>query len=133
MIEISESLIVELLSQASENPRLRQNYDLRTSAEDSSQHMLNAMLPGTSIPIHRHPNSSEDVICLCGRFDEVFYNDECVEIARYHICPSEGKMGCRVPPGVWHTLEVIEPSVIYEAKDGRYGYDGSETFDECKK
>lgn len=123
---INQKLLDELSAQAKANPRLRQNYDLRTSSRDSSQRMLNALLPNTEVPIHKHPNSSENVICLCGCLDEIFFNEDGTqEVNRYHICPAEGNYGCIVPAGVWHTVEIIEPSVIYEAKDRKYGEDGS--------
>lgn len=154
---IDQELLDSLFKQASENPRLRINYDLRTSGEDTSQRMLNAMQPGTVCAIHKHADTTETVICLTGRMDEVFY-EEAVdflngtrdlgteelredarlqdaqdvarrrrfkEIERIHLCPAEGKYGCQVPKGMWHTVEVIEPSVIFEAKDKAYGKDGS--------
>lgn len=127
-MEINNEFLNSLFEKAYESLRLRQNYDLRTSLEDSSQRMLNALLPGTQVPIHRHPVSSESVICLCGRLDEVLFDDAGNEIARYHLCPAGGNYGCQVPEGVWHTVEVLEPSIIYEAKDCKYGEDGSESF-----
>ena len=99
---------------------------MRNSCADASQRMLNALLPGTKVDIHRHPMSSESVICLCGRLDEVLYGDNGNEIGRIHISPADGLYGCQIPAGAWHTVEVFEPSVIFEAKDGRYGEDGSE-------
>lgn len=127
-MEFNKIFLEILLEKASESSRLRANYDLRTSSEDNSQRMLNALLPGTQVPIHRHPMSTENVICLCGRLDEVLYDDNGNEIARFHLCPTEGYYGCQVPKGVWHTVEVLEQCVIYEAKDGKYGEDGSEPF-----
>lgn len=140
-LKINKEFLESLLSQAKDNPRLRQNYDLRTSEEDKSQRMLNALMPGTEVAIHRHPNSSESVVCLCGRMDVVVY-DEVVtnfqdgedkkrkvsynEIERISLAPVEGKFGCSIPKGAWHTVEVFEPSVIFEAKDRAYGEDGSE-------
>ena len=79
MIQIDKQLIRELFDKAVVNPRLRQNMDLRTSADDSSQRMLNALMPGTVVPIHRHPMSNETVICLSGKLVEVTYED--VDIA----------------------------------------------------
>lgn len=135
----------KLFEQATINPRLRQNFDLRTSGEDTSQRMLNALLPGTVVPIHRHEDTTETVICLCGKMDEVIYEEVVTyekaapdtmpmgidaqdvtrkvdyrEVQRIRLCPAEGKYGCQVPKGAWHTVEVIEPSVIFEAKDGAY-------------
>ncbi len=153
VMEIYKDLLDNLFEQANENPRLRQSYDLRTSAGDKSQRMLNALLPGTCVTIHRHPNSAETVICLSGKLDEVIYEEgvsyvnaaaedfqqgmdaqdvvrrvELREVERIHLCPSLSMYGCQVPRGAWHTVEVIEPSVIFEAKDGKYGEDGSEIF-----
>ena len=156
-MEINKDFLGKLFERAGENPRLRQNFDLRTSANDNSQRMLNALLPGTVVPIHRHEDTTETVVCLCGKLDEVIYEEvvtyekdasealpmaidaqdvtrkvEYREVQRIHLCPAEAKYGCQIPKGAWHTVEVIEPSVIFEAKDGKYGEDGSETFDAFK-
>ena len=128
MIQIDKTLLDELFAKAEASERKRMNYDLRTSAEDGSQRMLNALLPGTVVPIHRHPMSNENVLCLCGKLVEILYDADGNEVKRYMLDPSSGSFGCVVPAGVWHTVEVLEPSVIYEAKDGAYGSDGSETF-----
>ena len=131
-MEINKDFLGKLFEQAVENSRLRQNFDLRTSSGDNSQRMLNALLPGTVVPVHRHPHSNENVILLCGKLVEVFCDDDGNETERILLDPVVGNYGCVVPPGVWHTVEVLEPSVIYEAKDGRYGEDGSETLDDFK-
>ena len=131
-MELNKDLLGSLFEQAVVNPRLRQNLDLRTSSADNSQRMLNALLPGTVVPIHRHPMSTENVLILCGKLVEVFYDDNGNETERILLDPSVGNYGCVVPKGVWHAVEVLEPSVIYEAKDGKYGEDGSETFDAFK-
>lgn len=131
-MEINKELLDSLFEQAKENPRLRQNFDLRTSSADTSQRMLNALLPGTVVPIHRHPQSTENVFLLCGKIVEVICDENGNEIERIHLDPTIGNYGCVVPQGAWHTVEVLEPSVIYEAKDGKYGEDGSETFDAFK-
>ena len=149
MIEMNKDFLNQLLEQAKKNPRLRQNLDLRTSSSDTSQRMLNALLPGTVVPIHRHEDTAETVICLCGKLDEVIYEEispllsplkgkdaACFEkgmdaqdvtigsrfreIERIHLCPAQAQYGCQVSKGAWHTVEVIEPSVIFEAKDGKY-------------
>ena len=131
-MEINKELLDNLFEQAKENPRLRQNLDLRTSSTDTSQRMLNALLPGTVVPIHRHPQSTENVFLLCGKIVEVICDENGNEIERIHLDPTIGNYGCVVPQGAWHTVEVREPSVIYEAKDGKYGEDDSETFDAFK-
>lgn len=144
---IDRKLFNILFNKSLKNPRLRVNLDMRTTDEDGSQMMLNALQPGTDVAIHRHPNSVENVMLLMGRMDEIFYEEiadysqDCDsrmtdiirkvslrEVERIHLCPAEGKYGCQVPKGVWHTVEVIEPSVIFEAKDGKYCEDGSESF-----
>lgn len=140
-LNINKVFLESLLTKANDNPRFRLNYDLRTGVDDQSQRMLNALMPGTKVAIHRHPNSSESVVCLCGRMDVVVY-DEVVtyvqdgedkkrkvsynETERISLAPVEGKFGCSIPKGAWHTVEVFEPSVIFEAKDRAYGEDGSE-------
>lgn len=120
---IDLDFIKELWARAEMSPRLRMNYDMRNSSEDTSQRMLNALLPGTVVPIHRHETTEESVICLCGKLEEIFY-EECAgefkEIARYTLCPNDGKFGIQVPAGMWHSINVIEPSAIFEAKDGAY-------------
>lgn len=138
---IDNKLLDTLFTKANDNPRFRLNYDLRTSVDDQSQRMLNALLPGTEVVIHRHPNSSESVVCLCGRMDVVVYYEVVTyvqdgedkklkvsynETERISLAPVEGKFGCSIPKGAWHTVEVFEPSVIFEAKDRAYGEDGSE-------
>lgn len=121
---IDQNLIEDLWKQAAESPRLRQNYDLRTSNADTSQRMLNALLPGTEVPIHRHEDTSETVVCLCGRLEEMIYEEQpdgtFLEVSRELLCPEEGRYGMQIPAGAWHTIRVIEPSVIFEAKDGAY-------------
>lgn len=125
---LDKSLLDDLFAKAANSDRQRMNYDLRTSPDDGGQRMLNALIPGTVVPIHRHPMSNEDVILLCGKLVEVFYDDNGHETERHILDPSAGVYGCMVPAGVWHTVEVLEPSVIFEAKDGKYGEDGSENF-----
>lgn len=124
-MRIDKPLIDSLFEQAKANTRLRQNLDLRTSTEDSSQRMLNALLPGTEVAVHKHPVSNENVILLVGKMDEIICDAEGKEVERIHLDPSTGNFGCVVPADTWHTVEVFEPSVIYEGKDGKYGEDGS--------
>ena len=129
---IDKETLAELFAQAEASPRKRMNFDLRTSTNDNSQRMLNALLPGTEEPIHRHPSSNENVLLLCGKLIEVIFDNEGNETERIHLDPTLGNYGCVVPAGAWHTVEVLEPSIIYEGKDGKYGEDGSETLDEYK-
>lgn len=118
----------KLLAAAKESPRLRQHYDLRNSESDGSQRMLNALMPETEVPVHRHETTAETVICLTGRLEVILMEklpDEmglvCYRVLSEHLlCPAEGKYGMQIPAGTWHTMEAIEPSVIFEAKDGAY-------------
>jgi cupin fold WbuC family metalloprotein len=120
---IDIDFIKELWTVAAASPRLRMNYDMRNSSEDTSQRMLNALLPGTVVPIHKHETTDESVMCLCGKIECIFY-DECAEtykeIAKCTLCPNDGNYGIQIPAGMWHTVNVLEPSVIFEAKDGMY-------------
>ena len=141
-MEINKEFLENLLVKAKENPRLRQNFDLRTSSADTSQRMLNALQPQTEVPIHRHEKTSETVICLVGKLEEIIYEEvneyvhettSCCndvirqksfkEVSRQILSPVEGKFGIQIPAGVWHTINIIEPSVIFEAKDGAYRRD----------
>ena len=131
-MEFDKDFLGKLFEQATMNPKLRKCFDLRTSEADTSQRMLIALLPGTVVPIHRHPQSTENVFLLCGKIVEVICDENGNEIERIRLDPTVGNYGCVVPQGAWHTVEVLEPSVIYEAKDGKYGEDGSETFDAFK-
>lgn len=115
-----ESLLDDLQKEAQQNVRKRMNLDLRNSSEDGSQRMLNALEPDTVLPIHRHRSTSETVVLLRGCMDEIFYDDEKREIARFRLNPREGRYGLSIPAGQWHGIEVHEPSVIIEMKDGPY-------------
>lgn len=117
-MQIDNTLFNDLLLKATTSPRLRINFDLRDSANDKSQRMLNALLPRTILPIHRHPTTIETVILLRGCIDEIFYDDACCETARYHLDPLAGNFGLQVPAGQWHSLVAHEPSVLIEVKDG---------------
>lgn len=123
-MQIDKGLIERLFEQAKDSSRLRMNYDLRTSSKDTSQRMLNALLPGTEVPIHRHESTSETVVCLCGRLEEMIYevkeDGTFQEVSRHLLCPAEGMYGIQIPAGAWHTIRVLEPSVIFEAKDGAF-------------
>lgn len=117
---IDKSLLDNLLAEASLNPRLRQNYDLRTTPDDSSQRMLNALLPGTPMPIHRHTKTTETLVLLRGRMEEIFYDENGNETERILLDADGPVQGLSIPVGKWHSLNVLEPTVILECKDGRY-------------
>ena len=119
-MEINDKLLDELLAQAGTNERRRINLDLRNGEGDTSQRMLNALLPGTHVPIHRHTKTIETVILLRGHITELSYDEKGVECARHELNPASGIYGVQVPAGMWHTLIVHEPSVIIEMKEGAY-------------
>lgn len=111
----------ELTARAKESPKLRMNLDLRNSAEDKSQRMLNAIEPGSPLPIHRHTKSSETVVCLRGHLREIFYNDEGKVTEVIDLAPNSDCVALNIPMGQWHTVEVLESgTVILEMKDGAY-------------
>ena len=121
-MKINQLLLDKLSGQAKMSPRLRMNFDLRNSAEDQSQRMLNAIEPGSVIPVHRHRKTSETVVCLRGRVVEEFYDDlgriceEAVELS-----PGGPNVAVNVPAGQWHTVRALESgTVILECKDGPY-------------
>lgn len=120
-MKITQQLMDELTAQAKASPRLRMNRDLRNSAEDKSQRMLNALEPGTPLAIHRHTKSSETVVCLRGHLREIFYNDSGEVTEVIDLAPNSDCVALNIPLGQWHTVEVLESgTVIMEVKDGAY-------------
>ena len=116
---IDQQLLDNLSAQAKASPRLRMNYDLRNSSEDNSQRMLNALEPGTVMPIHRHHQSSETVICLRGHFEELFYDEEGNLTETIDMVP--GGVVVNIEKDRWHSLRCLESgTVLFEAKDGPY-------------
>ena len=123
-MRITQEFLDRLSEQAKGNPRLRMHYDLRDSADDQSQRMLNAIEPGTVIPIHRHTMTSETVTCIRGHVCEIFY-EECdgklKETLRCEMTPGGDSPLIQVPAGVWHTCRSLESgSVILEFKNTKY-------------
>lgn len=118
---IDQKLLDELTAQAKANPRLRQSYDLRTTPDDKSQRMLNALEPGTIMPIHRHRNTSETMVMVRGKLIERFYDDNGNLIEEF-VMESCGQYPMvQIEAGRWHSLTVLaEGTVIFEAKDGIY-------------
>ena len=110
-----------LSAEAKASPRLRVNYDLRNSAEDQSQRMLNALEPGTVMPIHRHRFSSETQVLLRGSLREDFYDDAGRVTESFLLQAGGPQFGLQIPKGQWHSLECLSPgTVILESKDGPY-------------
>lgn len=116
---IDEQILDDLTKQAKNNPRLRQSLDLRNSPDDKSQRMLNAIEPGTVMPIHRHKGSSESCVCVRGHFEEYFYDETGALTDTIDMVP--GGVILNIPIGQWHSLKSLESgTVLLEAKDGAY-------------
>lgn len=126
--KITQGLLDGLTAQAKASPRLRMNLDLRNSPEDGSQRMLNAIEPGSPLPIHRHRKSSETVVCLRGRLVEEFYDDpEMICTESIELSPNGPVVALNIPKGQWHTARALESgTVILEMKDGPYEPTGAE-------
>lgn len=130
---IDKRLLDSLTEKAKISPRLRTNYDLRDFVDDGSQRMLNAIEPGTVIPVHRHSTTSEEVIALRGRAEEVFVDDNGIETGRFLLVPGGAEKNSypaiKVPMGQYHTCRSLETgTVIIEFKNGRYDPESTEEF-----
>ena len=116
---ITEAILDELSTRAKTSERMRYNLDLRNSTNDQSQRMLNALEPGTVMPIHRHKGSSETCICIRGHFEEYFYDSEGRLTDTIDMVP--GGVVLNIEKGQWHTVQALESgTVIMEVKDGPY-------------
>ena len=123
-MKITQALLDDLSAQAKASPRLRMNLDLRDSAEDTSQRMLNAIEPGSILPIHRHQKTSETMVCLRGKL-RVEYYDELTD--SFIIEPNGVNVAVSIPMSVWHTVHALESGTcILEMKDGAYEPTGPE-------
>ena len=121
-MKITQQILDQLTEQAKASPRLRMNMDLRNSAEDQSQRMLNAIEPGSPLPIHRHQKTSETVVCLRGRLVWEFYDElERICTESIELSPNGQVVALNIPAGQWHTVRAIEAgTVIMEMKNGAY-------------
>ncbi len=121
-MKITQALLDELTAKAKASPRLRMNYDLRNSEADQSQRMLNAIEPGSPLPIHRHQKTSETMVCLRGRIVVEYYDElERICTEAVELRPNGDMVALCVPVGQWHTVRSLESgTVMLEAKDGAY-------------
>jgi cupin fold WbuC family metalloprotein len=118
-MKITQELLDDLTAKAKASPRLRMNMDLRNSPVDQSQRMLNALEPGTIMPIHRHKGSSETCVCVRGHFEEYFYDENGNLMDTIDMVP--GGVMLNIEKGQWHSLKCLESgTVLFEAKDGPY-------------
>ena len=127
-MKITQAILDQLTEQAKASHRLRMNLDLRNSADDQSQRMLNAIEPGSPLPIHRHRHTSETVVCLRGRLVWEFYDElERICTERIELSPNGQVVALNIPAGQWHTVRALESgSVILEMKEGAYEPTGEE-------
>lgn len=124
---INKELLDNLTEQAKASPRLRMYYDLRDSVGDESQRMLNAIEPGTVIPIHKHSLTSEDVVVLRGIAEEVFFDEQGNEKGCYQLVPDGDTPAVHIPKGQYHQLRSLQTgTVIFESKNGKYTPEGTE-------
>ena len=121
-MKITQTILDKLTEEAKASPRLRMNMDLRNSDSDSSQRMLNAIEPGSPLPIHRHQKTSETVVCLRGRLVEEYYDElERVCTESIELSPNGPVVALNIPAGQWHTVRALESgTVILEMKNGAY-------------
>lgn len=118
---IDEKLLDEVSSRAKASPRLRMNYNFHQSLDEKCHRMLNAVEPGTEVPIHRHPTKDESFVVLRGKVKVTTYNDDGTVIESVMLCQEQGRYGVDIKKGVWHNLESLEPdSVIFECKEGPF-------------
>ena len=116
---IDKKILDELSAKAKASERLRANLDLRNTSEDLSQRMLNALEPGTVMPIHRHLGSSETCVCIRGHFEEYFYDENGNRTETIDMMP--GGVVLNIEKGQWHSLKCLESeTILLEAKDGAY-------------
>lgn len=128
IVTVTQAVLDNLTAQAKASPRLRMNLDLRNSPEDGSQRMLNAIEPGSPLPIHRHKYTSETIVCVRGRVVEEFYDElERICTESIELSPGGPNVAINVPAGQWHTVRALESgSVLLEMKDGKYEVLGEE-------
>ena len=121
-MNITQVLLDQLTEQAKANPRLRMNYDLRNGQEDQSQRMINAIEPGSVVPIHRHKKTTETMICIRGRIVLEIYDElERICEERVELSPNGQTVAVNIPAGQWHTVHSLESgTAIIEAKDGSF-------------
>ena len=118
---INSELLDNVSKQAKTSPRLRMNYNFHQSLDEKCHRFLNAVEPGTEVPIHKHPTKDETFVILRGKVRVSTHNDDGSIIDNVVLCPEEGRYGVNIPKGVWHTIEAMEPnSVIFECKEGPF-------------
>ena len=118
---IDNELIDSVVAKAKESPRLRMNYNFHESLDDKCHRLLNALEPGTVVPVHRHPTKDESFVILRGKIRVNTYNDAGEVTESVVLSPADGKYGVDIAKNVWHGVECLESgSVIFEVKEGPF-------------
>ena len=118
---IDEQLLKDVSAQAKDSPRLRMNYNFHQSLDELCHRFLNAVEPGTEVPIHKHPTKEETFVILRGKVRVTTHRDDGSVIEDVVLCADEGRYGVNIPKGVWHTIEAMEPdSLLFESKEGPF-------------
>lgn len=120
MTVINSSLLDKVSTGAKESPRLRINLNFHQSLDEKCHRFLNALEPGTVVPVHHHPTKDETFIVIRGRVKVITYNDDGSVIESVVLCPEDGCYGVNIPKNVWHTLECLESTVLFECKEGPF-------------
>ena len=118
---ITQAMLDELTASAKASPRLRMNLNFHQSLDEKCHRFINAVEPGTEVPIHKHPTKDETFVILRGKVRVTTHRDDGSIIEDVVLCAEEGRYGVNIPKGVWHTIEAMEPdSVIFECKEGPF-------------
>ena len=117
---IDDQLVNDLAEEAKKSPRLRKNYNFHQSLEDKCHRFLNALEPGTQVPVHHHPTKDETFVILKGRVKVLIYNDDGEVVESCVLSHEEGRYGVDIPKNVWHSLECSESCVLLECKEGPF-------------
>ena len=117
---IDQILLDEIAAQAKASPRLRMNLNFHQSLDEKCHRFLNALEPGTVVAVHHHPTKDETIVILRGRVAVTTYDDSGAEVERVELCHDDGRFGVNIPKNVWHTVECLEPAVLFECKEGPF-------------
>ncbi|MBO7602083.1 MAG: WbuC family cupin fold metalloprotein [Bacteroidaceae bacterium] len=117
---IDNELINKVVEAAKKSPRLRMNYNFHESLDDKCHRFINALEPGTEIPVHHHPTKAETVVLIKGKIRVTIYNDEGEVLETTVLSHEDGRYGVDIPKNVWHTVECLEPTVLLECKEGPF-------------
>ena len=118
---IDEQLLNSVSAQAKASPRLRMNFNFHRSLDEKCHRMLNAVEPGTVVPIHRHPTKDESFVILRGKVRVTTHDDDGSVIEEVVLSQESGNYGVDIPKNVWHMVESLESgSVIFECKEGPF-------------